>query len=97
MQRHDQQKNLSAAGKLHAANTGRVLLQAASIEYSNLGNQSMQKIPSKRMLRRDFQTVDKDKLIIRSQSFLTGFRYGGAYRIRTGDLYNANVARYQLC
>ena len=23
--------------------------------------------------------------------------YGGAYRIRTGDLYNANVARYQLC
>ena len=22
---------------------------------------------------------------------------GGAYRIRTGDLYNANVARYQLC
>ena len=24
-------------------------------------------------------------------------RDGGAYRIRTGDLYNANVARYQLC
>ena len=23
--------------------------------------------------------------------------FGGAYRIRTGDLYNANVARYQLC
>ena len=23
--------------------------------------------------------------------------HGGAYRIRTGDLYNANVARYQLC
>jgi len=21
--------------------------------------------------------------------------YGGAYRIRTGDLYNANVARYR--
>ena len=24
-------------------------------------------------------------------------KIGGAYRIRTGDLYNANVARYQLC
>ena len=24
-------------------------------------------------------------------------QFGGAYRIRTGDLYNANVARYQLC
>ena len=24
-------------------------------------------------------------------------RFGGAFRIRTGDLYNANVARYQLC
>ena len=23
-------------------------------------------------------------------------QFGGAYRIRTGDLYNANVARYQL-
>ena len=23
--------------------------------------------------------------------------YGAADRIRTGDLYNANVARYQLC
>ena len=28
---------------------------------------------------------------------LQGFSGSGAYRIRTGDLYNANVARYQLC
>ena len=36
---------------------------------------------------------EKDwNLVSKFQSF-----YGGAYRIRTGDLYNANVARYQLC
>ena len=35
----------------------------------------------------------KRKKPLRFLSFL----YGGAYRIRTGDLYNANVARYQLC
>ena len=36
-------------------------------------------------------------LNIREKPVITDWLVGGAYRIRTGDLYNANVARYQLC
>ena len=41
--------------------------------------------------------VQAEQAIKKSENRSFRMNCGGAYRIRTGDLYNANVARYQLC
>ena len=58
----------------------------------------MQKMDKKAHLNHSDLDVLRLLFNLQKSESITGLGSdGGAYRIRTGDLYNANVARYQLC